>query len=207
MKRKYGLTPIQRIERRRTITKTGCWESDLAPTKPYAYVKIDGKHQAVHRYVWEHYNGAIPEGLCACHKCDNRRCHNPEHIFLGTYQDNMDDMVKKGRHVVAMKPTIDYKAVQKYAQSAEYSQKEIAKHFGIDQTSVSKILSAAGVSRGRSTAFRKVKSGENHPRAILTQKAVDIIRKSDKHASVLAREYGVSVSTITAVKLKYNWKE
>lgn len=50
-----------------------------------------------HRFNWERAHGPIPPGMHACHRCDVRSCCNPDHIFIGTHADNMQDAVRKGR--------------------------------------------------------------------------------------------------------------
>jgi hypothetical protein len=53
-----------------------------------------------HRFIYEHHYGAIPPDLIICHKCDNPRCVNISHLFCGTHQDNSDDKIRKGRHLL-----------------------------------------------------------------------------------------------------------
>lgn len=79
-----------------------CWEwTAYQETTGYGQIQI-GRHgnkkaTRAHRVSWELHNGPIPAGLHICHHCDNPPCVNPAHLFIGTHQDNMDDMLAKGR--------------------------------------------------------------------------------------------------------------
>lgn len=81
----------------------GCWEWKSAYLgKGYGSWRPTPGHRPLgaHRVAYELTYGPIPAGpprLCVCHRCDNPPCVRPDHLFLGTYQDNLDDMVAKGR--------------------------------------------------------------------------------------------------------------
>lgn len=76
-----------------------CWEwvGSKYPSG-YGSIRYKKKVEGAHRVSWELKNGPITNGLWVLHKCDNRPCVNPNHLFLGTCRDNVDDMVKKGRN-------------------------------------------------------------------------------------------------------------
>lgn len=69
----------------------------------YGVCGMLGEHLA-HRVAWRLTFGDIPRGMFVCHKCDNRKCCNPEHLFLGTAKDNSMDMAAKGRSVYQRNP-------------------------------------------------------------------------------------------------------
>ena len=63
----------------------------------YPMLWLRGKRIPISHIIYEECFGEIPKDMCVCHKCDNHLCINPEHLFLGTHQDNMRDMIIKGR--------------------------------------------------------------------------------------------------------------
>lgn len=99
------LNPSVRLQRATLIDPaTGCWNWCLQKDKAgYGRMKISMgsrvkfRFTSAHRYAYEVYVGSIPQGKFILHRCDNRGCCNPAHLFVGTQQDNMRDMHSKGR--------------------------------------------------------------------------------------------------------------
>ena len=80
---------------------TGCWEWKRATNNiGYGMFRIkQGLMRTAHRVSYELFKGPIPKGMVVCHKCDNPKCVNPDHLWVGTMKDNIRDMDNKGRRV------------------------------------------------------------------------------------------------------------
>lgn len=89
---------MARLGKRIAMGVSGCHEwTGCVGRHGYGRTMHENRDWVVHRLVWSVLKGPIPEGLCVCHSCDNRKCVNVEHLWLGTHEDNMRDMAVKGR--------------------------------------------------------------------------------------------------------------
>jgi len=104
------------------VTETGCWLwTKGCDSCGYGQTQINGKTVNVHRAVWEVYNGPIPKGMYVLHKCDTPSCANPQHLFIGTQQDNIKDMHSKGR----WKRKGPFKVTQKCPQTGRFVKEQV----------------------------------------------------------------------------------
>lgn len=125
----------------------GCWEwQSTMNDRGYGVLRFQGLKGMAHRVAFELTNGPIPDGLCLLHRCDNPRCVNPAHLFLGTKGDNARDMVQKQRSLIGER---NHKAkitreqateISRLYATGKYPQQRIAAQFGIGQGQVSKIV-------------------------------------------------------------------
>lgn len=115
----------------------------------YGQLGYHNQYWLAHRLAWTLRYGEIPQGMCVCHKCDNPLCIDPDHLFLGTQQENMADMKHKGRRKNVNTGTENGRAIinQEIANEirAKYDlgsikQVDLAKRYGVSQPLISMII-------------------------------------------------------------------
>ena len=98
MSGKSTRSPVERMTQKIQVTEQGCYEFMGARNdRGYGQVWAHGRLVYTHRFARELCNGPIPDGGCILQRCDNPPCCNPDHLFLGSLQDNAKDMMQKGR--------------------------------------------------------------------------------------------------------------
>ena len=129
------------------IQQNGCWVciSHKLGSHGYPQIQRKGKQWCVHRYIWQTYVSSIPEGMYILHTCDNPLCINPDHLYVGTQQDNVWDRGRRGRTANGerngnAKLTFkDVCAIRSRTAGGE-TQVQIAKDYPVEQQTISYIV-------------------------------------------------------------------
>ncbi len=140
---KHGLNLWERLLNRVSITQVtdecSCWLWTGTRVNGYGTLTVNGRPgQKAHRLAYQEFVGLIPDDMHVLHRCDNRACINPAHLFLGTNGDNVADKVKKGRQSRGAgtgRAKLTPELVNRI-RMARGTQREIAKLFGIGKSQV-----------------------------------------------------------------------
>lgn len=117
----------------------GCWEYKGAiNTSGYGWLSRRRKQMSAHRWVWILVHGEIPRGMHVLHRCDNARCVNPDHLYLGTHTDNMLDRADRRRTRRQKLTHADVAAIRAMRQAGHTCQ-AIADKYGISNGHVSAV--------------------------------------------------------------------
>lgn len=143
------------------IPESGCWVWTGASTGRYGIIMQPRPHRKAlmaHRVSYELHHGAIPEGMNVCHRCDVPLCVNPGHLFLGTQNDNVQDMITKSRKVISplagrhgnqakgskngQAKLLEYQInnIRTYFKTGFFSKAELARTFKISESQIARIV-------------------------------------------------------------------
>lgn len=130
-----------------TIKTETCWLWTGSKYKNgYGRIRSLKRGLLTHRVAWELTYGPIPDELQVCHKCDVRNCVRPDHLFLGTNDDNIRDMHSKNRHVYGARQHMakldddKVRNIRELYEQGNISKKQLAERFGVSATSIDDVV-------------------------------------------------------------------
>jgi hypothetical protein len=127
------------------IDRKGCHvcRSHKPGKEGYPMASRRNKTIRLHRFVYEKYNGPIPEDICVCHSCDNKLCINPKHLHLGTRTDNMNEAWERNRCKSHPQPRGELSTSSKLSEKdvrsilkSSLSNTELGRKFGVTRQAI-----------------------------------------------------------------------
>lgn len=192
-------------DRVRLVPDTGCWEwTGPRNACGYGTTNVENRSALAHRVAWELLRGPIPDGLLVCHKCDNPPCCNPDHLFLGTQADNMQDAARKGR--IPGKRTLTEEDAQSVREAlhTDESTRDIAARFGVRVGAIINLAQArswrhqiGAVPVVRSELSQRI----NKAKKLTSEEAVEIRKRvaAGEAQRVVGEAFGVNQSVVSRI--------
>jgi hypothetical protein len=167
------------------VDRTGeCWIwLGRVGTNGYGYFGSE----LAHRLAYELEIGPLLPGEFACHRCDNRICVRPGHLFAGSPADNVADMVRKGRHFSRTKP-------ERYARGARHGRYTMPER------------TARGDANGARKHPEAIARGERVAGVRLNQSLVREIRTSTESSAAVAKRLGITPQSVWNVRARRTWR-
>ena len=147
--KKVKSTEERFLEKMQRMDHDECWLWVSTKDKDgYGIFKLDGRDVKAHRVSWQLSKGSIPPKFLVLHKCDNPSCVNPNHLFLGTPMDNMQDKIKKGRAVYSRGSQLpqakllerDVLEIRSIYDKGGMTRNQLASEYGVSTTNISMIV-------------------------------------------------------------------
>lgn len=127
------------------LLPTPCYEWSGARSRGYGYIRLGMNQLKTHRVVCEYYHGPIPKDKCVMHLCDNTLCVNPDHLQIGTNEENVQDAINKGRRAFngdgnpSAKLTLNKVMEIRQLLQADIDYREIAVKFNVSRSTIQDI--------------------------------------------------------------------
>jgi hypothetical protein len=186
-----------------------CWNwTGYARPDGYGGFRLNGRMVLSHRVAYAMSRRRDPAAMLVCHRCDNRLCCNPSHLFLGTYLTNNRDRMVKGRNGARPNAKLSVRDAQQIRDS-DGSSRVLAKRFGVDSSVIQRVRAnriwkdASYVCRPHHSHLEACRRGRA---AKLAPGHVAAIRDSTKTTVELGQLYGVHNSTISRIRRGRTWR-